>query len=474
MSYGNTFLKSLYYSSPNLVKSLLASAFGYKEARRRYGLGYREMFSFLKKSQSYSNADLMDYQRRVANEFVERALARSLYYQKPEYQDNWQEKKAISALPILSKEEVRSSADQIMPVNLGSISHRWAHTSGTTGKSMVFPLSTRCFQREYAFRALHYLWSGVDFDTRPRIATLAGHPVTHRSRTTPPFWMRDYWNNWLIFSSYHMTEETLKFYIEALEKFNPILIHGYPSSVYLLALAYMKYGRTHLDLRAVYTSSETLTYTQRQTIEEAFNVKTYNWYGNSEMVANIVECEKGELHLKLEHSYVEVLGEDQKPVKPGSTGRLVCTGFGNEAFPLIRYDVGDAVTLSTEHEARCGRGGVLIERVEGRVEDYIITPDGRYVGRLDHLFKDSRNVVEAQIYQDCTEEIVLRIVRSNAYSKDDEIQLVKEARIRLGDDIKIGFDYVSKIERTSNGKFKFIDSKLGSSNPFTKAGQTAA
>ncbi len=438
----------------------MASAFGFRESKERYGLHYREAYGFLKDSQFYSNQDLRTYQVRAAEAFVEKAITNTPYYRSPVYQDSWRDSKNISKFPVLTKEKVRDNLENLFPINLSSIAHRWTHTSGTTGKSLIFPMSVRCFQREYAFRALHYSWSGADFDAKPRIATLAGHPVTYRARMSPPFWARDYWNNWLIFSSYHMTERSLKFYIKKLEEFNPVLVLGYPSSAYLLALAYRKYGSKRLGLKAVYTASETLTELQRQVIEGAFQVKVYNWYGNSEMVANIVECEMGELHLKLEHSFVEIVDDHGDPVKPGSTGKLICTGFGNEAFPLIRYEVGDMVTLSQMQQARCGRGGILIERVEGRMEDYVVTPDGRFIGRLDHIFKDSRNVVESQIYQDNTEEIVLRVVRSKQYNQGDENQLVKEARMRLGDQIRIKFDYVSRIERTSNGKFRFIDSRI--------------
>ena len=115
----------------------------------------------------------------------------------------------------------------------------------------------------------------------------------------------------------------------------------------------------------------------------------FNWYGNTEMCGNIVECSQGELHLKEEHSMVEVLDEQDRPCGPGESGRLVCTGFGNDAFPLIRYEVGDRVTLAKEQAARCGRGGTIVETIEGRVEDYIFTPDGRMVGRRFTSFSGS-------------------------------------------------------------------------------------
>jgi phenylacetate-CoA ligase len=245
-----------------------------------------------------------------------------------------------------------------------------------------------------------------------------------------------------------------------LERFDPLLLHGYPSSIYILALAYRKYKRGSLSLKAVYTSSETLLDFQRAAIEQAFGVKVYNWYGTSEMTANIVECECGELHVKSEHSYVEILNSHDQPCKPGETGRIVSTNFNNEAFPLIRYDIGDIVTVSNNQVSKCGRSGLLVDHIQGRVEDYIITPEHRMVGRLDHLFKDAINVVEAQIFQENPEEIIIRIVPSKQYITADETTILNEARKRLGNNIRITFAYVDQIPRAASGKYRFIDSKI--------------
>jgi phenylacetate-CoA ligase len=139
---------------------------------------------------------------------------------------------------------------------------------------------------------------------------------------------------------------------------------------------------------------------------------------------------------------------------------MVCTGFGNYATPLIRYDIGDIAVVAENQSCSCGRGGLLLERLEGRVEDYIVTPDGRFVGRLDHLFKDARTVQMAQIIQDDVRRIVVRISREPGYGAADEAAILKEARLRLGSQIQIDFDYVNDIERSRTGKYRFIISRL--------------
>jgi phenylacetate-CoA ligase len=128
-------------------------------------------------------------------------------------------------------------------------------------------------------------------------------------------------------------------------------------------------------------------------------------------------------------------------------------------MPLIRYRVGDRA-VAREGNCACGCGFPLIERVEGRIEDYLRTPDGRLIGRVDHLFKDVQHVREAQIVQKRLDTIVARVVRADGYNAQDERTILTEARQRLGPSVQITFEYPDAIERTSSGKFRFIVSQL--------------
>ena len=454
--------RKIYFHSPYVFKNFIGSLYGYYQKKQRYGPYYYRYLKELTESQWYSAEKLKALQINYLKKFLLHSSKHSIFLNKLFNEYNFKPDKLnalsdLTALPLLKKETIRANMDSFLVDNLESFNVRWAKTSGTTGKALKFPLSSECFQREHAFRALHYSWGGINIGEK--IAVCAGHPVTYQNRKSPPFWLHDYSNNWLLLSSYHLTERNLKYYIEELARFNPVLLKGYPSSVYLLALANLHYGQK-VHPRAVYTASETLYDFQRQTIEEAFGCKVYNWYGTGEMCANIVECEQGRLHMKPEHSYVEILGHDNKPAAPGEEGRVVCTGFGNYAFPLIRYDIGDIVVPSKEKICTCGRGGTIIDKIIGREEDYIVTPDGRFVGRLDHLFKDSHTVKLAQIIQNDLNEIILRIVKTESYTAKDEQTILKEARLRLGDSIKIQFDYVDHISKETSGKFKFIVSTI--------------
>jgi phenylacetate-CoA ligase len=204
--------------------------------------------------------------------------------------------------------------------------------------------------------------------------------------------------------------------------------------------------------RLVVTGAETLLPHQRYVIEKAFDTEIADQYGASEQCGNISECEKHTYHVDMEFGNIEFL---EMEGMPSDVRRIVCTGFKNMAMPLIRYEIGDIATVS-DAICPCGRKSPTVKKIDGRIESYVITPDGRYLGRLDFLFKDSKNIEEAQLVQEDISSITVRIVKSTKYNINDEKLLIKDLRKYLGDEIIIHLDYIDSIPRETNGKFRQI------------------
>jgi phenylacetate-CoA ligase len=205
------------------------------------------------------------------------------------------------------------------------------------------------------------------------------------------------------------------------------------------------------SLRGIVTSSETLPDVRRREIESAFGCRVFDWYGQFERVAAIGTCEQGRHHLLTDYSYVEML--------PAGDGlfELVGTGFNNLSMPLIRYRCGDVVRPAPAGErCACGRSFPLIEEIVGRADDPVRLPDGRSVGRLDHLFKGVEGILEAQIQQDRLDVLAMLVVPSETFSDDTLRTLRANARHRLGDEVSLEIRLVDSIPRTANGKFKGV------------------
>jgi phenylacetate-CoA ligase len=139
----------------------------------------------------------------------------------------------------------------------------------------------------------------------------------------------------------------------------------------------------------------------------------------------------------------------------------VVTGLVNEDMPLIRYRVGDRVKPAAEGaECECGRRLPLLERIEGRVDDVIVTPDGRRVGRMDPVFKADLSIREAQIVQEELDVVRVRVAPGAEFGARQEEELKRRIRQRLGEGMRVEVERVKEIERGAGGKFRAVISKV--------------
>ena len=118
-----------------------------------------------------------------------------------------------------------------------------------------------------------------------------------------------------------------------------------------------------------------------------------------------------------------------------------------------------------KHPCPCGRAGDSFLEVDGRIEDYVLTPDGRLVGRMDHVFKEQLDVAEAQILQDDTASLTVLIVPRSGYGVATGRRVIRQIRSRLGEEIDIEIKLVNSIPREPNGKFRAVKSEVGRNAP---------
>jgi phenylacetate-CoA ligase len=444
-----------YRHSPIWAQESLISAKSSLRSMMREGRAFDAMAAQLHESQWWSEHELRNFQARRLRMLVESAV-RDVPYYREKYRtlaldfEQLAFPQAISNLPLLSKVDVREGGDAFAsersrgPLFSGS-------TSGTTGTPLSLRQDLPAIKWENAFIWRQLSWAGLRRGDRR--AWLRGDMVVPATQRKPPFWRLNRAENMLMFSSYHLSGAAAPAYVDALARFDPVVIQAYPSSVGFLA-NWMASAGVHYrgsSLRGIVTSSETLSDTQRRQIESAFGCRVFDWYGHFERVAAIGTCEEGRHHLLLDYSFVEML--------PAGDGlfELVGTGFNNLSMPLIRYRCEDLVRPApTAERCACGRSFPLIEQVIGRVDDSIRLPDGRSIGRLDHLFKGVDGIVEAQIRQDRPDAITMLVVPSATFSDRTRATLKNNALHRLGDGIALEIRLVDAIPRTGNGKFKGV------------------
>ncbi|WP_431513243.1 phenylacetate--CoA ligase family protein [Variovorax sp. DAIF25] len=152
-----------------------------------------------------------------------------------------------------------------------------------------------------------------------------------------------------------------------LDAFAPTVVATYPSAAVLLAQE-RHAGRLKAAPREIWTGGETLSAASRALLRNAFACPVANSYGASEFLSLAFECPLGALHLNSDWAILEPVDAHGRAVPPGHAGATtLLTNLANHLQPLIRYDLGDRVTLC-EAPCRCGSHLPVIE-VQGRDDD---------------------------------------------------------------------------------------------------------
>jgi phenylacetate-CoA ligase len=324
---------------------------------------------------------------------------------------------------------------------------------------MVFHTSRDEIQKYWAFadRARHWAGSAVGF----RRATFAGHPIVPHDRATPPFWRRDFIENKVLFSTYHLSPQNTRHYVNFLNGFCPEELLGYPSSLSLLAQMWPSDTPPRFCPKAIITSGETLFPFQKTAIEERFGCRVSDQYSaGGEMGPVISMCEAGNYHEHPESGIIEVLDQDGQPVPPGCSGEIVVTGFTNWTMPLIRYRTGDEAQLEALGLCDCRRTFRRFSRIDGKIGDRLILPDGRVLGYLYTLIKSYPNIRECHFRQIAADRITLYLVPNEQFGDADRRKIESLTTGFLGPGVRLTCEVVSAIERTKRGKFRLVVSDI--------------
>jgi phenylacetate-CoA ligase len=445
-------LETIYYKSPVLLQNIAVSALGLTLRAERYRPAGEAKFKELMQTQYYDYEQMREYQSTAFVRLARHAINYTAYYR------SWAKKQNINAqdiksivdleqFPIIEKSFIRENAAlfkaQSPATKANSIT---LHTSGTTGTPLPVFTDKDSRSEHYAFFSRLRAWYGVQ--PLDRRATLFGRIIMPAAQKQPPFWRYDVAQKNLLMSSYHLATNNLSHYYNKLRDYQPQEIFSYPSSITRLAEFIVTEGLPPLKLKLVMTTAEHLNKWQKKIIQQAFDAPLVNQYGCTEMAFFVSTLPDGSFCFHPEHGFVEVRDVAGELASTGE-GELIVTGLVNYAMPVIRYAIGDTVTLG-EHNKH---GFQELIEVHGRKDDVIYTLDGTPVGRLDPIFKGGSGIKEAQILQSKSGNITLRLVPDSTYSTSAGLALQRELIKRVGDMV-ITIELVDEIPKQNNGKFK--------------------
>jgi phenylacetate-coenzyme A ligase PaaK-like adenylate-forming protein len=160
-------------------------------------------------------------------------------------------------------------------------------------------------------------------------------------------------------------DEVLRTVAEA----QPTHLVGSASVVARLARAALA-GDLEIRPVRVSTNSEPLSQEDREAIDQAWQAPVHNLWGSTEIGVQAVGCGQGEgLHVCEDEVVLERVDESGQPVAADQpAARTLATGLANLAFPLIRYDLGDEVTMLAG-TCPCGSSLARVADIAGRRDD---------------------------------------------------------------------------------------------------------
>lgn len=456
-------MNPLYEALPVFAQNVANTAAGYWVARTRFSEDFDRTLAAWERSAHGPLLHLRAEQRERLDRIVRHAREHVPYYRGlPPPSQKYDPDEAIAAtlatIPPLDKARYRERWREFLATNVPPHRRVRISTSGTTGTALrLFATPERIAE---SFAAVWRQRRAFGANTSDPNLTFNGRMIVPFRQQRPPFWRRNAWAGQTLFSVYHMSPANMDAYVQAVHDTPARYVQGYPSALHLVARAMLAQRRPLPPGRlvAVFTSSESLLEFQRDVIAEAFGAPVRDHYACSELAVSMGACAHDRLHVDMEYGIVEV--EPLEETAEWVRGPLLVTGLGNEALPFLRYRIGDVGTRA-KTPCPCGRPGDTFLAIEGRVEDYVTTPDGRLIGRLDHVFKQQTSVAEAQIVQDRPDRIRVFVVPSADWRDASEALLVQEIRKRLGDEISIAIELTAAIPREPNGKFRAVKSYLG-------------
>ena len=459
----------IYRNLPPQLQDVFVTAKGMCYAWMRNGFYPGKLRRILLANEKLSDEQLRDLQFRELRSLIEHADRNVPYYRRVFKEAGFRpgDLKSIAdltRLPTIDKRTVQEHHGEFLAGNYRRKLLISGKTGGTTGSSLKLKMDTRLIHLEKAFIMRQYRWAGFP-RKMGRCACLRGDVIVPAEVKKPPYWRYDAWNREMWYSSFHLAEETAAHYIEGLEKFDPHSIFAFPSAIFALSRLILEIGiKPRLfSLKGIITSSEFFPEYQKEIVRKAFGSGVFDYYGQFERVTFIGTCEYGNYHIFPDYGITELLpagsdGED-------TAFQLVGTGFLNRAMPLIRYLTGDTIVPDeSTSTCGCGRHFQRIKSIHGRMDDLLLTPDGRRV-ILVHAFKNARGIRCAQILQEVIDKITVKVVREPGYTDADDAGIIKSISERVGSGVQIDIRQVNQIPLEKNGKFKMVISKLAQGIP---------
>lgn len=459
--------KNLWENTPFAVKSILSPIFRTIPPSIWLGRSFRKNIAFVEKSQWWKTEEIQEYQIEMLKKICSLAYYKTRFYKShfAKVAMTPLDIKSISdfkRLPFIDKLNVLDKINDMCTVAHNSRKVDFTSTGGTSGMPLNFYIGSNRSAIEFPYIVTG--WKRAGYKLGQSLAVFRGRVVKESIERIR--YEHDPILNYHYYSNFHMSEDSVKAYLNHINNIGPCYLHVYPSSAYALARFI-----TNLDIevpnniKGILAESENIYDEQRDEIENVFNARMFSSYGHTEKLVAAVECEYSKnYHVWPTYGYFELVDENGNDVnESGKCGEIVGTGFINEVMPFIRYRTGDYATYVADSCSECKREHIIIRNIRGhRTHEYLVMNDGTKVSWTAMNMHDDtfKNIIRFQFYQEKAGFAKLYVIPSRKLFQY-EIDRIK-IKLNMKFDQRLDFDIqcVSEIKTSDIGKALYVIQKV--------------
>lgn len=382
-----------------------------------------QQYDYLKSTEWLSREELQQIQLESAERFLRFCFEYSPYYKRVFRSAGFNPSRlsAVSDLEVLPELEKLTLIRENSAIHTHGLNEklRLAETSGTSGEALAFYRNERWDSANRAALMRSYDW----YDVKPweKNGYLWGYNIsTSEARKVALF---DAIQN--RFRLFKYSEAEIRKFCHELQ--NSSYISGYSSMVYEVAKCVNELELGPLPLKMVKGTSEMIMDAYHPESVKAFGRTITSEYGAAEAGLIAFECPAGGIHVNSENVILE----------QNRDGELLVTNLSSYSFPIIRYRLGDMVTLSDEI-CSCGRNHPLLKNILGRKGANVHGERQTYPAlTFYYVFKNlaleknillnykARQIIKGQV------EIFIENKENQRYQDDIDLQLQRY----FGDDV---------------------------------------
>jgi phenylacetate-CoA ligase len=367
--------------------------------------------------------------------------------------------KSIKDFPILTKELLRNSKEQLISIDYKSSKLTKHHSSGSSGVQS-FTFMTKGHQ--FYIRALQthwWKWSGYSVGD-PLLQFGMSQKRTFVKQLKDLFYRCNY------VKAFGLPADKLKEVLNRSKKRGRLFIAGYPSVINEFAKSALE--SKLLNIEGVVCYGDKLFDGYRENYKHAFgsNTRIIDTYGCAEGMLMASKKDLDYYYIMSPHVYIEIVDDNGELVKDGEMGNVLVTCLTNYAMPMIRYKLGDLAIMLPKNEYPKKRqlNYPLLKKVIGRDTDVVKTNKGinlsvhSFTGVIEYYHE----IKQFKIIQNSLEEIMVEYIVDNENTFD--ISIIEEIKNKFLDlthnCLNITFKKVEKIEPTKSGKPQIIEFNL--------------